>query len=107
MHNTARIPLSCGHSQDYSPPPKKADTVYCRRCADYSIVVGMVEVWQNKCQICKYGKFFAGKKREAYIAAQRHVYRWSGHVVLVSNDLGVRDLISGGNELITIPLTGG
>lgn len=72
--------LRCGHSVYYDPPPAKGDTVYCRRCGDWSQtrVVSQEVSWH--CPVCHITRPHGTDELEARRAGRRHQRKYH-HVV--------------------------
>lgn len=98
-----KYPLSCGHAVIYEPPPTVGDTVYCRICDDYHVVmkskrrpgpqvkrekknVGRTRV---ECNDCKFVRTYPTQK-EAKTRAQSHAIRLNHTVIVIPPVAGAK-----------------
>lgn len=77
--------LACRHSGQFDPAPHLGDTVYCRRCNDYTrVVVASVE-WALHCPTCRWGCAYGADEVGCRQAAAKHVQRFTTHVVRIKS----------------------
>lgn len=91
------IECKCGHTVLHKEPlPKEDERIFCRLCADYTLVRGYAHLWNVKCRHCRYThaiRMISPKPREL---AQRAAYRHStkyGHVVDVFRGVELVDAV--------------
>lgn len=96
---TARF--TCGHYRDFEPPPRVHTKAWCGKCADWRIVMELVEGWSVRCAGCRYARFFGVMERAAGVALGRHKDSHLTHAVsLFHNGELVKKLGNGDAELL-------
>lgn len=83
---TYEVELNCGHTNNFYPRPYFGDTVYCQKCANFSVVIGGKadnHKLRIKCEHCRYRKTYAATVEEITLAAETHTLKYD-HVVIVS-----------------------
>lgn len=73
--------LNCGHTILLNPYPRHGDTVYCRRCTEYTDV-NLTNGWKTKCLDCPVARVYGADFTGAGSQARRHVQIY-GHTVLI------------------------
>lgn len=63
---------TCQHIQEYRPPPKVGDMVFCRKCHEYRPVLLLQSEHRAKCRSCNYSRQFGRAMWAADKAARKH-----------------------------------
>ena len=73
--------LGCRHEVRYSAgEPIVGDTVYCVRCADYSVIRHTAGKYGVDCRNCRYAKSYGGQL-SAMTWAEKHSRKYRLHVI--------------------------
>lgn len=100
-----QVLLSCKHSIEFIPPPKKGDYVYCRWCTEYRIVEGAAELYRMRCATCHKTWNYGADRSAAYRACIRHLKKWQNHLTRVTNNGVIEQEITEKTEPIPGVLT--
>lgn len=82
VHTTkVDVPLACGHLGTFTDAvPKDGESVYCRKCSDYTKVKGDVQQpLRLICDGCAYNRPYGQDKLLVYRKANSHLVRFPSH----------------------------
>jgi hypothetical protein len=83
------VTLSCDHKIFFSPPPHVGDTVLCRSCDDYRVVVKGTEIeWVWRCRQCQFQTphRYAYDRKQCFRMAIKHSETYPHWVLIFLGD---------------------
>lgn len=87
----------CGHTMEYRDtiPPKRGETVYCRKCADYRVVeISSEQQWSFRCRSCRTSRQYGKDESECRNAAGKHLRKYAGHTVQIKEGRAVVETLT-------------
>lgn len=95
--------LDCKHAAQFSPPPKKGDEVYCRKCGAFRHVAVAMAEWRVRCRYpssCRLSVRYGADESRAKRSAIRHVAKFPSHTVEVLQGDRVDALVQANDQPI-------